>query len=305
MNHGIDTRIRTRIALLTLAFWAIMGKTICAVASESSWAYEAVCAEEAADLGYDGSGVRIALLDTGVRESHVVFDGAIIIEGIDYTDTPLGGTRDYIGHGTFLASILVAQPGNSLGITGLAPGAELIPMKCFDEESAGVSVLAQAIYDAVNLYDCDIINMSWGVTEDDAVLYAAVEYAYEQGVILIASAGNDGSSDAVYYPAAWEQVISVGAVNQNMEISSYSQQNETTWLYAPGDSIYGAGHTSDLADATLSGTSYAAAYVTGAAALALQVAPDLTTEELMQASATELGDGDYFLNIGALIALLT
>ncbi len=279
-----------------------------------NWAYESVHADAAAAYGCDGTGVRIAILDTGVRESHEVFQaagsgtasGTIFIEGIDYTGTPLGGTRDYIGHGTFIASILAAQPENSLGITGIAPGAELVPMKCFDKEDASVSVLTQAIYDAADIYECDIIHMSWGTESEDDGLLEAVEYAYEKGCILVASAGNDGNS-AEFYPAAWPQVISVGAADRDFKRTGFSQQNSQTLILAPGSGIAGAGHTSDRASCTLTGTSYAAAYVTGAAALALQAVPSLTPEAFVQVlrnSADKTEEGELFLNIEALLETL-
>ncbi|MDO4276873.1 MAG: S8 family serine peptidase [Eubacteriales bacterium] len=277
------------------------------------WAYQAVHAGAGESLGYDGTGVRIAVLDTGIRSTHEVFEGAVIEPGKDYTGSESGGTNDYVGHGTMVASLIAAQPGNGLGMKGIAPGASLIPLKCFDGEKAVVSVLSQAIYDAVNVYHCDIIHMSWGVREEDEELKAAVRYAADRGIILIAAAGNEGGEE-VFYPSGWTEAIGVGAAGRELKTADYSAKSPAVLVNAPGTGIFGAGHTSDRAETFRTGTSYAAAYVTGAAALAVQAVPGITGQELADvllesARETEgntegLSPDTMFLDIGALLRRL-
>lgn len=195
----------------------------------------------------------------------------------------MGVASDYIGHGTFVASLLSGtlkdrQNGCEKAL-GLATGATLIPLKCFDEQQADTHLLAQAIYDAVDAFQCDIIQMSWGISKASEELSDAVSYAAEKGVILVAAAGNDGSQ-ALYYPAAFPEVMGVGATDSQGKMASYSEINESMLIAAPGTFLTGAGHTSDQAVVTRSGTSYAVSYVTAAIALALEIKPDLTFSQI-------------------------
>ena len=211
--------------------------------------------------------MRVALLDSGVRRSHCVFDEAAIEDGKNYIASSAAsglpgaeyGTRDYLGHGTFIASMLIR----------LVPDAVIVPLRCFDGETASAALLAQAIYDAADLFDCDILHMSWGIPYEDEALHEAIRYAKTRGVLLVASAGNDGN-DGLWFPAAWPEVVSVGALDENGEPASFSQTGPAVDIYAPGTNLPGAGHTSDRAEAVRSGTSYAAAFVSAFAVMVRQ-----------------------------------
>lgn len=166
--------------------------------------------------------------------------------------------------------------------SGLATGSVLIPLKCFDSKNADIHILAQAVYDAVDEFQCDIIQMSWGTSKNSEELYDAVSYAVDKGVILVAAAGNDGSQET-YYPAAFPGVLGVGATDKDGNMASYSVINKSMDIAAPGTFLNGAGHTSDQALVIRSGTSYAVSYVTAAIALALEIKPDLTVCEIENA----------------------
>lgn len=217
--------------------------------------------------------MRVALLDSGIRRSHCVFEGAVIEAGKNYIESSAAsglpgaeyGTRDYLGHGTFIASMLIR----------LVPDVMIVPLRCFDGETASAALLAQAIYDAVDVFGCDIIHMSWGIPYEYDELHEAIRYAYDRDVLLVASAGNDGN-DRLWFPAAWPEVVSVGALNENGEPASFSQRGSSVDVYAPGTNLTGAGHTSDRAEAVRSGTSYAAAVVTALAAMEKQAATELS-----------------------------
>jgi minor extracellular protease Epr len=94
--------------------------------------------------------------------------------------------------------------------------------------NGGISALCSAVRDAVDVYGCRIINISSGVSIDDEALREAVEYAEEKGVIVISSAGNSNqyAPDEIFYPAAYETMVSVGSVNEEMHVSDFSQKND-------------------------------------------------------------------------------
>ena len=222
--------------------------------------------------------MRVALLDSGIRRSHCVFEGAAIEDGKNYIESLAAsglpgaeyGTRDYLGHGTFIASMLIR----------LVPDAVIVPLRCFDDGTASPALLAQAIYDAVDVFDCNVIHMSWGVPNEDEVLHEAIRYAYDRGVLLIASAGNDGN-DRLWFPAVWPEVVSVGALDENGELASFSKTGTSVDVYAPGTNLTGAGHTSDRAEAVCSGTSYATAFVSALAVMFKQEDPELPPADFL------------------------
>lgn len=226
------------------------------------------------------------MIDTGIRRTHNCLKNVTVEAGRDYTGQGFGIASDYIGHGTFAASLVSGTLQNeedgmekSLGI---ATDAVLVPLKCFESQNADTHLLAQAVYDAVDVFQCDIIQMSWGTSKNSEELFYAVSYAVDKGVILVAAAGNDGSEE-LYYPAAYEDVLGVGAVDTEGNMASYSVINKSMDIAASGTFLTGAGHTSDQALVTRSGTSYAVSYVTAAIALALEIKPDLTVLELKNA----------------------
>lgn len=245
--------------------------------------------------------VRIGIIDTGIRRTHQFFEGVTIEEGKDYTGQGFGIGSDYNGHGTFVASLLTesletsvadkvwdsgsAESGiideEQLGesVKGMASDIVIIPLKCFEGQNADLALLSQAIYDAVEEFHCDIIQMSWGVPNASEELHNAVQYAAEKGVLLLAASGNDGNS-SLYYPAAFEEVVGVGAVDDKEQLASYTERNASTFITAPGQNLTGAGHTSDKAVVTRSGSSYAVSYVTAAVAQALEIDPDLILGEI-------------------------
>lgn len=229
----------------------------------------------------DTGPVRIAIIDTGIATAAISPDS--INEGYNYV-FPDESTEDKLGHGTAIAGILVGS--RSAGIMGICPDAVLIPLvhetsgPADDRVKADMSVVAQAIHDAVDVYDCDIINLSAGAITDTEELRVAAEYAEKKGVLLISSAGNDGD-DTVYYPGGYDTVLCVGASKRDETgRASFSNFHDSLDLLAKGDGIRVAGIRGKTIRA--SGTSYATAYVTGAAACLLSEHPDLMPAEVRQ-----------------------
>ena len=229
-------------------------------------------------------GVRVAVIDTGI--STAAIDPACIDGGVNYI-RPQDDLEDKLGHGTAVSAIIVgSEPAR---IEGICPTATLVPMifATKDEEGKQVrgdtAMVAQAIYDAVNVYHCRIINISSGSQNGSHRLQQAVEYAEEMGVLVVSCAGNgqETNPDAIYYPGGYESVICVGAAHSDGAITAFSQQNDTVDMLALG---------TDLRLASVKGTrirgegtSFATAIVTGAAAQIWTQHPDLTLGELRAA----------------------
>ena len=266
--------------------------------SGSSWHWQAIGADYPAAVGCTGKGVRIALVDSGVYVDHPELKAAKIEPGWNYVD----GNEDIsdgVGHGTFIAGLLAAQPDNGAGICGLCPDATLVPLKAFSATTGTLDTALAAIEDAWRKYDCDIIHMSFGILaqslkeENRLIMEAALETASEHA-LLVAAAGNSNGT-AAYYPAAYEGVLSVAAVSQGLSrwTSGFygSQYNDTVDLAAPGGDITSLSTSGELIIG--SGTSYAAPLATAAAALLLEREPELTGAELterLMASAQDLGE---------------
>ena len=244
--------------------------------------------------------VRIAILDSGI--STAAIDPEYLEGGLNRIK-PLSDTEDTIGHGTAVASIIVGS--ESAGVEGICPQAVLIPLVyCAADylgrtENADAVMVGEMIREAVDTFHCDIINISSVSTTDDSSLREAVEYALEQGVIVITCAGNANltAPDAIYYPGAYDGVICVGSVNAEGQVSDFSQRGEDVDFVAPGEDLPAATIDGELTSVT--GTSFAAAYVTGMVAEILTQQPDLrehpeniraTVMELLKQRAEDSGE---------------
>lgn len=252
-----------------------------------------------------GEGVRVAVIDTGI--SSAAIDPVRIDGGINYI-RPQDGTEDKLGHGTAVSAIIVgSEPAR---IEGICPTATLVPMVFATKDEEGKQVrgdtamVAQAIYDAINNYHCDIINISSGSQNGSHRLQQAVEYAEEMGVLVVSCAGNnqEETPGAISYPGGYDSVICVGAANSNGKIAYFSQQNNKVDLLALG---------TDLRLASIKGTrirgegtSFATAIVTGAAAQIWTQHPELTADEvrsiLLESARTV--DGHRVIDLEAALA---
>ncbi len=250
------------------------------------------------DLGLKGNEIKVAIFDTGIdlNSNEIKVSGGIsFIEGIESYD-------DDNGHGTAMAGILAAQL-NGMGIVGIAPSIELYSVKVLDKDGNGkYSTIIKGIEWAID-NGIDIISLSLGGTQYSKALEDAVQLAADNNILIVAAAGND-SNNKNTYPAAYPQVICVGAINDQNEIASFSNIGTQVDIFAPGELVITTGTSNSIIK--ISGTSAAAQHVAGAAALLLSKNKDLSivelTEVLLQGSdllRTDTDDNSFYgiLNI--------
>lgn len=231
-----------------------------------------------------GKNVRVAVIDTGVdiknpqltkavdvgSGRNLIPPGAMDDNGNKLERGKANGTTDVVGHGTKVAGIIAARPGDDTGFVGLAPDAMIIPIQQNDAYGNGTAEsLATAINHAVS-EKADVINISQdtaNAVKPTELLEQAVNAALAADVVVVASAGNDGvdGKDKKTYPASYEGVLAVAASDRNNERAPFSQPGDFVGIAAPGvdmvTTVPGGGHCAD------NGTSFSAPYVAGIAAL--------------------------------------
>lgn len=222
---------------------------------------------------FDGTGIRVAVIDTGVQATHPDLDGNVVA-GKDFVvpDSASNfGRIDGNGHGTHVAGTVAAED-NTEGVVGGAPGAEVVPVRVLNCQGAGgTDDVAAGILWAIDPLggDADVINLSLGGVEQSNLMHQAIINAVNQSVVVVASAGNSGfSGSPASYPAAWPEVIAVGAIDSSGARASYSNYNTYIDVAAPGTMII-----STLASGSYgnrSGTSMASPHVAALAALLKQ-----------------------------------
>ena len=205
--------------------------------------------------------VTVAVIDTGVCMSHEDLVGRVLDNGYDFVDDD-DDPEDVFGHGCSVAGIIAANIDNGIGIAGFAPNSSILPVRVLGPSGSGsmADVAAGIVYAADN--GADIINLSLGSMVGSQVTEDAVNHAIGKGATVIASAGNSGGA-LPGFPARYENVVAVGAIDPNGERSSFSNKGGDIW--APGRDV----HTIYLDNGykALNGTSFSAPYVAAMAAV--------------------------------------
>ncbi|MCZ7396506.1 MAG: S8 family serine peptidase [Candidatus Methanoperedens sp.] len=233
----------------------------------SSWGVQYIGSEPVHNQSINGTGVKIAVLDTGIDYNHPDLAGNYK-GGYDfvnnYPDPRDDNCLSYYKtcHGTHVSGIIAAEH-NGIGVVGVAPGASIYAVKVLDGGGFGDASWIISGIEWAKDNGMNIISMSFGSTENNTAVLDAVNSAYDSGVLLVAAGGNTNGRP-VLYPAGYDSVIAVTAIDQNGQNASFSPKDQKIEVAAPGVNI---NSTVQGGYGILSGTSMAAPHVTGVAAL--------------------------------------
>ncbi len=272
--------------------------------SASDYGDEAISAPQMWDIGYDGTGIKIAILDTGIDDTHPDLDEGKVVAENDFTDD--GTTDDLDGHGTHCAGIAAGEFNFTTNMSGVAPGASLINAKALNQSGSGyTSWIISAIEWSMD-QNADILSMSLGGLQQDGTgrdpESMAVTNAVNAGYVVVIAAGNEGpGKGTIGSPAVAYGAIAVAASNSSDGIADFSSKGPTgdgrigIDVAAPGVSINSTNASWEIGDdyTVESGTSMACPHVAGAAALLLEAYPDLTPEEVGGALMNAADDIGY------------
>lgn len=277
----------------------------------SQWGLSAIEAPQAWAITQGSPNVTVAVVDSGIDISHPDLSGKII--GSATLTANAGNVYDRAGHGTHVAGIIAAIPNNGVGVAGDGYNTTLLNLKASADSSSATSpsfsceAIAQSIVYAVD-HSAQVVNLSLGSPTPCDLMASAVAYAWNHDVLIIAAAGNENTSAPVY-PAAFPDVIAVAATDQNDQRASFSNYG-ASWvdIAAPGADILStvptySNPTGQTSYAYMSGTSMAAPFVAGAAALIWPtISPTVTPGAVNRAVAARLcatanpiaGTGQYW-----------
>ncbi|MDQ6419087.1 S8 family serine peptidase [Paenibacillus sp. LHD-117] len=232
-----------------------------------------------------GEGIKVAVLDTGIADHNDLF----IAGGISF-DPNSTSYFDNNGHGTHVSGTISGAK-NGTGIIGAAPFVELYAVKVLGDSGSGnYSQIIQGIEWAIENH-INIISMSFGGIEYSQALHEAIVEAQNQGILMVAAAGNRGQGDEMEtYPALYPEVISVGAVNRAHVLTSFTSTGYELDVVAPGQNVLST--LPSNAYGTASGTSMSVSHVTSALAAIWSTNSGLSSEQVKQLlydSATPLG----------------
>ena len=246
--------------------------TTAETATEDYWHLTRISVPQAQLITTGSEEVIIAVLDTGINDSHPVLEGRIIAE-VNFTDS--ADLTDHNGHGTHVAGAIAGGITEMGIINGIAYDCSLLNVKVAnDDGTVNVEAVIEGIRWAAD-NGADIINISLTIYHDNQALEDATDYAWEKGALVIAAAGNN-RSDGNAYPAMYPNAVAVAATDTNDELAAYSNYGEWTDISAPGTAI-----TSSVLEkgyAAMTGTSMAAALVSGEAALIFGLAVDMNQD---------------------------
>ncbi|WP_114325926.1 S8 family serine peptidase [Candidatus Colwellia aromaticivorans] len=271
------------------------------------WQWANINAEQAWQLN-TGANTTVAVLDTGIASAPSDGVNCLTLPHNVYNTSAFPEDGD--GHGTHVSGTIAQTANNNVGAVGLAFDACVMPVKVLDDSgSGGMAEIAEGIYYAVN-NGAHVINMSLGTNArynitSDPVLDVALDYAYSEGVVVVAASGNDGNRKNLSYPASYPSVISVGATDYNNSVTSYSNKSNLLDIVAPGGDMNADRNGDGLGDGILQetrvdgtwgyylfqGTSMASPHVAALSAMLISHRTATTPDEVKQAlteSATDL-----------------
>ena len=254
---------------------------VSALAPTMPWNIRQIGADKVQAANNTGNGVRVAVIDTGVDYLHPdlrdVYAGGYNF--VNRTTDPM----DDNGHGTHCAGIIAAT-GSENGIYGTSPGVSLYSVKVLDSRGYGyTSDVVEGIYWAKE-NSMKVASMSLASSYDSQAMHDAVDDATGSGVLIVAAAGNSGeiggAGETITYPAQYDGVLAVAAVNRHNHRAWWSSTGYKLGVSAPGVNIRSTFPGGTYA--TLSGTSMATPHVAGVAALVYSAHPDWTNQQVKE-----------------------
>jgi subtilisin family serine protease len=212
-----------------------------------------------------GEGVKIAVLDTGCDLDHPDLKNNILpgVNLINKSKDPWDDNK----HGTHVCGIIAAE-NNDIGVVGVAPNSKIIPVKVLDGGGNGnAQSICEGIKWSVDVAKADFICMSLGSPSPVQSIHDAIKYALSKKVICFVAAGNAGKTQKIFYPAEYPESIAIGSIDENLQRSDFSNTGYNLDFMAPGSRILST--VPDKWYAIMSGTSMAAPFAVGVAALYL------------------------------------
>eukprot|EP01048_Picozoa_sp_COSAG05_P015836 COSAG05_NODE_1959_length_3783_cov_1.671010_1_plen_403_part_10 len=250
-------------------------------------------------IAHQAADVLVAILDTGIDRHHNDLQNMIYINeketingkdddnngyiddryGYDFSKASgkKGDPIDDHGHGTHLAGIIAAQSKNQQGIVGVAQNAKLLNIKCLNASSSGTQLNVSAAIKYAADQGAKVINCSWAIKNPSWILKEAVTHALNKGAIIVASAGNNNQPERVY-PASYDGVISVSALNKNQELSEVANKKAKFDLAIYGEDVLSTMPNNNYQ--SKSGTSQSTALLSGILSKVIGINPKLNPENI-------------------------
>lgn len=283
------------------------------------WHLTRIGCEAAWNITTGNSGIIVAVVDTGVKQTLQDLANTTFMAGYDFINLDNDPTDDQ-GHGSHVCGTIAQSTNNNMGCAGIAFSSTIMPVKVLNKRGSGTyTQIANGInYAADN--GADVINLSLGGSSTSTILEDAINHAWSHGVVVVCAAGNSSSS-APFYPAAYTNSISVSATNYLDQLASYSNYGTTIDICAPGgdgNDNNGDGYMDGVLQNTFdrtgegyffyTGTSMASPHVAGVAALVRAVNPSLTNAQvrsILETTAEDIGASgwDQYFGWGIVDAL--
>lgn len=263
------------------------------------WGLPKIGAPAAWDVTLGRSSVVVAVIDTGADASHPDLAARVdTANDWDFVNSDDVADDDN-GHGTHVSGIVAATEGDGVGTVGVAPRCTILPVKVLSANGSGSSDdVAAGIRYAAN-HGAKVINLSLAATVADPVMGSAIVYAQGLGCVVVAAAGNEGSSGGADYPARYAGVVGVAAIDRYNARASFSNYGTGVDIAAPGKAVLstvpGGGYEA------FDGTSMASPFVAGVAALVLSANPTWSPDEAIArvfATAQDIGSSGDDLYFG-------
>ena len=275
------------IAISTLGLLSTQANTL--YKNGAQWYLNQIEAPKAWEVSKSNRDVIVAVLDSGINAEHPALKGKVLVnKGYDFVNNDSNATDDQ-GQGTAVAGCIAPSAVDGKGLKGLASNVKFLPVKVLDANNKGSNkITAKGVKYAAD-QGADIINLGMSSIHYSKTLQDAINYAWEKGAVIVASAGNSGNQ-AVKFPAAYDNVVAVSALNHKKELAKFSGYGSHIDIAAPGSAIITLDHKGGFKPK--SGATYATSLVSGVAAMIASQPSNLSNVEIVKTlldSSTDLG----------------